>query len=250
MANASEDYRATALEVLQNLKDKTAASRASGATFEERRRLIRLKCSFEVTCRDGDRTFPAHAHDVSLGGMRLESRELHEGLEMKVRPRDGSGDWIRARVMWYSPRMGENGSGGVQFQEPPQDLGKSWVVDLLHRLGLGSSNFINRRKYTRARADLPASVRCGEERREGKVLDIGLGGAMLELDGNLETGDLLELQIPAFRNLPELDLPGRVLAAREAGPGRHHHHLQFEELDPDTTRALGRVVVELLRSPG
>ena len=50
-----------------------------GSTPEERRRLIRVRCDYQVSCIVGNRTFAARVLDMGLNGMRLEVPERLRG---------------------------------------------------------------------------------------------------------------------------------------------------------------------------
>ena len=136
---------------------------------------------------------------------------------------------------------------GLQFSESPENLGRSWVVSLLNKVGMQSKVF-NQRKFTRAEANLQVELRL----EDGGVtaatcLDLGLGGALVACPDDLGEKPF-KLAIESFGIHEGLEVSCEVLQARPDDQHGFTYSVRFVELSANQTKLLGRYVVDLLKA--
>ena len=263
----TKEYRSSILEALRQVQQKgdAASTRADvlsvlesavpkeyRAAVSERRRLVRLSCEYDVNCFQGNQIFHATIRDISLGGMKIEvSRQLEAGSELQVsnpNRKEGEPDErITAQVRWYRVNNSGKAEVGLQFVDPPEVLGRSWVVSLLNRVGMQSQVF-NQRKYTRAVADFDIDIiDASGDVYPGRCVDLGLGGALVDSTPDFEENDVVTFRCPAFGVHGRLEAESRIVKIKHLEDGYGRYALQFENLDAATTKLLGRYVVDLLK---
>lgn len=232
-----ESGLAHVLQALERASLEARARAASPPPFE-RRQTVRVQCRQELLCRVGGRQVAATAVDVSLGGMRLRFAEpLPDELELELLRQADDAEGIRARLAW---RSGDGRMGGVQFLAPHL---RGWMLDLLHSLFGNPQGMLNRRRYIRATANLPARLVTRSGEVAGLLLDVGLGGALWETAEALSPGAEVLLVFPSPAG-EELCLPARILHALEDGQ-RAQHRLEFGDLG-ERLAALEECVLHLL----
>ncbi|MBX3169070.1 MAG: PilZ domain-containing protein [Candidatus Eremiobacteraeota bacterium] len=236
----------------------TAPSFDGGASAQERRRLVRLACSYDTSAYLEGRPVSVKLVDISLGGGKLQgpASNFQRGQLIQVSnplPEARVKDPVTARIVWLRPSRDEEGKFdiGLQFEESPEVLGKSWVITVLNKIGMQSKVF-NQRKYTRAAANLPIEIDLKtKERHPGTALDIGLGGALLAVDRPLSPTTRFTLHMGPLGNHDKLELNCEVISSRhdEAGIG-WTHSAKFAEISTTQTKLLGKYVVDLLKTGG
>ena len=267
LAPPSKEYRSTILEALRKVQHKgdAATTRADvlsvlesavpkeyRAAVSERRRLVRLSCEYDVNCFQGNQIFHATIRDISLGGMKIEvARQLEAGSELQVsnpnRTENDPDERITAQVRWFRVKDDGKAEVGLQFVDPPEVLGRSWVVSLLNRVGMQSQAF-NQRRYTRAVADFDIEVvDSSGELQPGRCVDLGLGGALIDTLPIFEQGDVLTFRSPSFGIHGKLEAEARVVNVKHQDDSYGRYAIEFENLDAATTKLLGRYVVDLLK---
>lgn len=229
-----------------------------GASAQERRRLVRLACSYDTSAYLEGRPVSVKLVDISLGGGKLQgpASNFQRGQLIQVSnplPEARVKDPVTARIVWLRPSRDEEGKFdiGLQFEESPEVLGKSWVITVLNKIGMQSKVF-NQRKYTRAVANLPIEIDLKtKERHPGTALDIGLGGALLAVDRPLSPTTRFTLHMGPLGNHDKLELNCEVISSRhdEAGSG-WTHSAKFAEISTTQTKLLGKYVVDLLKTGG
>ena len=263
----TKEYRSSILEALRQVQksDDAATTRADvlsvleaavpkeyRAAVSERRRLVRLSCEYDVNCFQGNQIFHATIRDISLGGMKIEvTRQLESGSELQVsnpnRTQDEPDERITAQVRWYRVKDSGKAEVGLQFVDPPEVLGRSWVVSLLNKVGMQSQVF-NQRKYTRAAADFDIDIidESGDI-YPGRCVDLGLGGALVDTVPVFEQNDVLTFRCHSFGMHGLLQCESRVVKIKHMEESFGRYALEFESLDAPTTKLLGRYVVDLLK---
>ena len=235
-----------------------APSFDGGASAQERRRLVRLACSYDTSAYLEGRPVNVKLVDISLGGGKLQgpASNFQRGQLIQVSnplPEARVNEPVTARIVWIRPSRDEEGRFdiGLQFEESPEVLGKSWVITVLNKIGMQSKVF-NQRKYTRAAANLPIEIDLKtKERTPGTALDIGLGGALLAVDRPLSPTTRFTLHMGPLGNHDKLELSCEVISSRhdEGGAG-WTHSAKFVEISTTQTKLLGKYVVDLLKTGG
>ncbi|MFN8612127.1 MAG: PilZ domain-containing protein [Vulcanimicrobiota bacterium] len=206
--------------------------------YEERRSLVRLKCSYRSIYSNGEGRFPGTITDLGEGGLALSSREaIKVGQAIKVFcpfvDVEGPNDPIDGEVCWTNVTGGLH-IAGIRFNVTPH----SWVFSVLQLLGFSSLSSRSKRRWVRAECKLPA--RLGE--RQVEVANLGVGGALLLAKPRLELGEH-SIVVGPYLKLEELRLEGTVLEPREDGL----QPFEFRELSGPQLKVLGLYLKALLR---
>ncbi len=232
-------------------------------SLAERRRKLRVRTYIRLEIgRDSGRDH-AIVTDLSLDGLRLRrSQPLIEGEKVEVYFPDGSEEHrtgaVRCRVVWVQ-EIGVPGrqsfEAGLSFEDSRENMRRSWVKYVLEQLGFDENKTFQKRKFVRAHGKIPARayLALGEEFLSGQLLNLGVGGALLELDQPLEKEQMIHCEICLWRILPALRLPCKVLSVTseppEPGGGekiRYHHCLLFLGMDIEQVKLLGNYVIFLI----
>ncbi|MCA9793750.1 MAG: PilZ domain-containing protein [Candidatus Eremiobacteraeota bacterium] len=215
----------------------------SQLTLEERRRRLRVRCYVKVDLGEVGRGIVT---DLSMEGVRIKlSQPLAEGDEVSIRYHEsGQGD-VRCRTVWTKQER-EQTVAGLAYHDSGENMRRSWVKYVLEGLGFDESKTFQRRKHIRAEASIPARV-LSEPRQKGRVLNIGMGGALLETDTPLVPEDRILLEVCQWRILPALAVEAGVLQTRqEKSGGPYLSSLLFLEMEPEQVKLLGNYVIHLI----
>ena len=234
-----------------------APPKPTGASAQERRKLVRLSCSYDLTAYVEGRPVPCKLMDISLGGGKLVGPDgFQRGQLIQVSnplPEAKTSDPVTARIVWMRPNRELAGKFdlGLQFEESPVALGKSWVITVINKISMSSKMF-NQRKYTRAVANMPIEVvLITAERLPGTAIDLGLGGALLAVDRPMTPTTKITLHIGPLGNHDKLELRCEIISSRHDENGRGWtHSVKFNEISTTQTKLLGKYVVDLLKTGG
>ncbi len=261
-----KEYRSAILDALRKVQSKDEMQARADVlsvleasvppelrqVVSERRRLVRLSCEYDVNCYQGNQIFHATIRDISLGGMKIElTRQLEQGSLLEISnpdPVDGKSDKrVTAQVRWFRVNSNGKAEAGLQFVDPPEVLGRSWVVSLLNKVGMQSQVF-NQRKYTRAVADFGVDIVAENgDVYEGRCVDLGLGGALIETVPDFEEGDTVTFRCLSFGIHGRLEAKSKIVKVKEKTDDYGTYAVEFVDLDAATTKLLGRYVVDLLK---
>ena len=199
------------LKTLTLGRDRTATG--------ERRRLVRLKCRYRVTCEMDRSAFRAVVVDMSVQGLRLEIPErLKRGQVVHV---TYAGDPafimgpVRCVVNWTRRSPQGHLEAGLRYEDLESNLARSWVKLILRELGFDAVNIFQRRKARRVVAMLNVQLRLsGRTELNARVLNLGVGGALLQTLDPLERGQVLTMDLGPVKGLPLLSVSAEVLTCR------------------------------------
>ena len=222
--------------------------------FSDRRKLVRLKCCFEVLIDGLDSPFRAQILDMGVLGMGLRcGRPLMSGDKIKVAllaPLEGvPSEPVDCQVVWAKPPDGSQVTyAGAAYCSPPLEMLQSWVNTVLYELGFTKNSIYSKRRYVRAECVLPG--RLYEESRPGPQVvtccNLGVGGALLEHNVAVPVGEHIALSIGPHRELPVLQAKGRVVRVNRDHQG-FLLGVDFDELSSPKVRLLGLYLRALLR---
>lgn len=222
---------------------------AGGATLEERRRMIRVRCYCHVEVQDGQEKVKGVVTDLGVDGLRLKCPiKLSEGANVNI-TYPGKGG-VQCQVIWSTPhpRYVESVSG-LKYEDTSENLRQSWVRQMLQELGFDESKVYTRRKFIRANASIPARLEAPDKSQlNARVVNLGVGGALVELEEEFPHQTILQLDMSLWRILPTLQLPAMVLNSRRDENGKVLSGLRFGELNPQQVELLGKYVVYLLQN--
>lgn len=228
---------------------------SGGTSPEERRRLIRVKCSYEVNCIVGSKSFPATVVDMGLNGLRLEvPKRLKQGTTVYVqRPRPSNrfdNEHVMCTVRWCRKKSSSDVlEVGLQYADTPGNMRRSWVKFLLKELGFEERAIYSRRKNVRAPSELPATVRNKEgEKLTGTLINLGVGGALFKSEQAFSPGLSVRVAVGPYQRFSALDLESTVLSTRRTQDGGAYLlSLRFCDLSSKEVRLLGDYVIRLLQ---
>ncbi len=222
----------------------------------ERRRLVRLSCDYAGSMYYEGRPIEGRIMDISLGGMKIRvnpgpkaGQDVTVGNPM---PDARTSDPVKAKIAWV--RDARTGDGkvdvGLQFSEAPESLGRSWIIQVINKIGTQTRQ-INQRKYTRAIANLPVDIEINREKLKGTALDLGLGGALVATSRPFTPTTRFQMSVGPFGNHDVLDVRSEVVQSRhDEEKAEWQQSVKFIEMGPSQTKLLGKYVVDLLKSSG
>ncbi|MBT9584030.1 PilZ domain-containing protein [bacterium] len=191
-------------------------SRSADGSFRERRKLTRMRCSYEVKGTLGEKKFKATVVDIGVQGLKMRTGEkLKIGDKVRLAPpTEGVGNTaapVEGKVLWIKTTDKTfSRHAGLIFTTENDDMGQSWVKLLLKELGLKPKNILTRRRFIRADCFLDAKYTAKQVGREvtGRVYNLGVGGMLLESNYELPEDEGIEIEFVPPEGLPIL----RVLA--------------------------------------
>ena len=215
-------------------------------SLDERRRQPRLACELEATCRYGERDVPALVLDLSSGGLRLrlpKTLEVGRTIRVSCTPQGvlQGRQRLLCRVSWVRPLLTGGAEAGLQVDDNAENLSLSWHKPALRQL---NSRTTQPRRHRRFATSEAVGVCQAESHAYGVLVDLGLGGARLQLDQALPNGTPLQLELLDESSQP-LVLTGRVVGSQREYGGFSWISIKFHKLDERQTAAL-RLRLEVL----
>lgn len=219
---------------------------------EDRRGGGRLECllSTSLVTESGD-SHDCIVLDVSRRGLRIRTtRSLGKGVSVALKPPEPfaqSHALLMARVMWSRKDDGGHGYLAGLLLPPGTEHEESWLESYLLSRGFSASG-PQRRKYLRAESELPGRlIRKDNSAVHVMVLNLGLGGALIRSDEELEKMSPFRLHIGPYGNLAELELAGTVLRKTGEVEPYHIHSSRFGPLEARRHELLKGYITSLLR---
>jgi hypothetical protein len=221
------------------------------ASLEEKRRSVRLVCRYPVLCISEKEMVPARVRDIGFMGLRLEvPQRFQVGQPLTVRydSADRAASWdtdMDTRVVWCRRRRFTNVlEVGVEYQKK---LEGTWVQQILRALGVEGDQVFQRRRKIRAGADLRAEVGSVEGGLvEGRVVNLSLGGALVECPKEVPAGVKVRLEIGPYPPFEMLVCQGLIVQATPS-EDRWFHAVSFQNLSASQVRLLGQYIFALLK---
>ncbi|MEW6281654.1 MAG: diguanylate cyclase [Candidatus Eremiobacterota bacterium] len=207
--------------------------------LRQKRQLTRLACQFPVEILADGRRIPAEILDVSQGGLRLhvtEPMSLEGDLEVTLADAPDTAP-VTARVQWS--RAAEI---GVACLSTPQ-----WLEKIQRRAGLDDSTTLERRRDVRTAAGLPVQVKTRDSVLHGRLSNLGMRGALVEVELPTEPGSDVRLTVGPLAPHVALVVEGRVLRC-VAGPEGCTWGVALEPPEDADEGLLARYVLDLLQA--
>lgn len=224
-------------------------------SLQEKRRALRVRSYARAQIHvQGGESYKAVIIELGLDGLRLKSMDapLQVGQALEVcyalPPEGAEAGPVKAQICWVN-KVGRDTIVGCKYADSRENMRRSWVRFLLQELGFDESRLFQRRKFIRVDAAIPARLIDGEGRSlcEARVVNIGIGGALLETTGGLEKGLSLDLELSLWRILPTLRLPIAVIDTRlEAESGLHLTSVKFGAIGSDQVKVLGNYIINMI----
>jgi hypothetical protein len=221
-------------------------------TARERRQSNRADCCYQVELVRGDERVDASVINMGLGGIRfLATCTLQRGDCVELSESAMGLGPASVRVAWVRPEApGRFEYGGI-YHGPVDQLDPSWVKPALQRLGFEAPTRYERRRHQRANLAVDARLLRQDREIVCRLIDLGLGGALIQADEALPQGCVLKLEVQAPEALDGELLSGEPLAAtliytRPDPDGGFRLGLAFEA--DRMTRAQARLVESYLQA--
>ncbi len=227
-----------------------------GPGTDERRQIVRRKVYLDVVCHlpvkdQLDRDFKAVITDIGPGGLKLRSYEnLTRGARFFVEyPGELPGvPWMRVKVVviWAvkSKKTFET-TVGLNYDEPPQNMAKSWVKFVLEDAGFTPDSLKERRQSIRVQVATPGLLLAEDMQASGKVVGVSMGGAQIETGDPIMKGREIKLifQGAEFKGL---SFQGKVLSVIPVEK-RFLHSVSFYAVAPDQRKVLAGYLQRYMR---
>lgn len=221
-------------------------SSSSGPDFTERRKLVRLRCHYDVQISYPDevkkvqqKKFKGVVVEMGLEGMRLRCFDpVKKGqlvdVHYAVPILSAEVSTVRCEVMWSRQREKDFVTfAGVRYVSNKKEMGKSWVKALLQELGFKPELIHQRRRHFRTDCFIPAQyVPKSGELQGSKLYNLGVSGALIETTKELPRDDSLDLRIGPYEELPQFGVQATVVQCRkQPGSKLYQCGLQFKDLN-------------------
>ena len=234
--------------VIQSIESMDA--REISQSLAEKRRGLRVRSYAQV--RLGEHK--AVVTELGVDGLRMKSMEapLAEGQELEViyasPPEDAEAGPVKVQVAWVQ-RSGRELIAGARYADSHDNMRRSWVRFLLQEIGFDETRTFQRRKFIRVDAAIPARIFRDQDciQAEARLVNLGIGGALLESDAPLAKGPIFTVEMSLWRILPTLRLPAAVLDSRQdADSGRVLTSLQFGSMEAAQVKLLGNYIINMI----
>lgn len=161
--------------------------------MENRRLFSRVPCNLPILVG----SHLGELLDIGLGGTRIRSEGyLGKGAVVRIRPiQGGAFHTLNYQVIWSKSSEGLTEMGLRYPEELDNIFWQSWAADLLAGAEIKNGEILERRNLVRLACHLTGVVTLNQEKSEAKVLDIGQGGALLQMSPEIELGSELSLTL-------------------------------------------------------
>ncbi len=239
---------------LDGLKALVKSKAPEDWDYRERRELVRLECLYDIHGKTAaGKKFQGQIVDMGMKGMKLRTFEQVKAgdilsITYPVPILEIPMDTVVCKVLWTQTRPRDYVLfAGLGYAEDEKAMSRSWVKYLLKQLGFSKEKIFQKRKYVRAECFVPARILYKPGQWvEGKLYNLGVGGALIEAAAPIETGDPLEINIGPFEDLPGFSISGTAVCRREESR-RHLHGIEFGDPNASQLRNLGKYLFFLLR---
>lgn len=216
---------------------RSAERRESGddsIPAEERRSSVRMDVEITVDVEMKGERFPATIANITFTGLRLKlQKALKEGQELTL-VRDDLGPSFKGTVLW-SRETDDGYLAGVECELDEEKLINSWLLPALENAGFKPDYVIEQRRLIR----VPGKIQCavaapdGTEYQGVTMLDLSVGGALVDCPGELTPDTVLEMKTRP----PSLHCQAKVLTARETENGTWRCSLEFTDSHSNDVQA-------------
>ena len=238
--------------VIQSIESMDAQEISN--TLVEKRRGLRVKSYAQVRAHLGDQDHKAIVTELGVDGLRLKSMEapLAQGQEVELRYAsevDGAeAGPVRVQLAWVQ-KSGRDLVAGARYVDSRENMRRSWVRFLLTEIGFDDTRTYQRRKFIRVDASIPSRIFQDSEVlvSEARLVNIGIGGCLLESSEGLEKGREVTVEMSLWRILPTLRLPATVIEHRQdPETGLALTSLKFGAIDSGQVKLLGNYVINMI----
>ncbi len=198
---------------------------------DERRESVRLNFRVDIKVQVGDDVYPATVVNLTFTGLCLElDRPLEKDSDLTLLCED-FGPSFNGTVLWAKALKSGTHLVGVECELDEDRLIGSWLEPALIQAGFEAEYVDERRRLVR----VPGRVKCelrtleGELYGEASMLDLSLGGALVDCAVELPTSVSLKFQTFPYGDLPALRGVAKVASVRPTESGTWLCGLRFAE---------------------
>lgn len=210
--------------------------------MDNRRVFARRQCNLVVYLSNQSQSCVGDLRDVSLGGLliRVPQPLFQEGERLSVTPQDEAP--LEYEICWAAP-AGAGFEMGLSYPHSIAGFWNSWAADLLAGARPTHSEMVERRSQVRLPCLLEGTLSVKGHQRVVDILDIGAGGALIEMDTQIDETASHELSIESPMRVGHL--PCRVVRAWPGEPALYG--LEFTDLRERHRLAIVRLLNLLYR---
>lgn len=219
--------------------------------YSDRRELIRLRCHYDVDFVAKGKKHKGKVVDMSLKGMKIRGfAPVKKGDIVEVTyAQEIMSDvvTIKCEVKWCRTRERDYVVfAGLTYSEPDQVMSRSWIKPVLQQLGFQKELIYQQRKFVRAECFLPGNIIYGHGKMmDGRLYNLGVGGALVETRFSVEELCAVELQIGPLEDYEPFSITGQVLNIRKQG-NLYLHSIEFSDPSDKSLDQLGVYLKHLL----
>ena len=162
--------------------------------MENRRIFARRECHLVSYFGQGTESCVGEIQNISLGGLlaRVSQDIFQPDQTIALTPQDEQP--LEYIVCWVEP-VGVGYEMGLRYPASVASFWNSWAADLLAGVRPTHSEVLERRSQVRLECLLEGKIKLGDRSLIVDVLDIGGGGALVEMDSTIDTREPFELTI-------------------------------------------------------
>ena len=227
---------------------------AKGWDFQDRRKLVRMRCHYDVKAECGGKKFDATILDMGLRGMRIRCfhpLKLGEAVNVwtPIPIVGGSNEPVTCKVVWSrQPDRNFCLYAGMTYESDDKLMARSWVKYFLKELGFKPEVIYSKRKYVRAECYMTGEYTDPQGvTREMRVYNLGVGGTLIETHAEHPLGSVFQLRIGPYENLPVLEATGTLKMEQTEGK-LHLCGVEFDEMTPHAVKILGQYLKVFMKS--
>ncbi|MCA9780717.1 MAG: PilZ domain-containing protein [Candidatus Eremiobacteraeota bacterium] len=210
--------------------------------MENRRIFARRECHLVSYFAQGAKSCVGEIQNISLGGLlaRVSQEMFVPDQPIILTPQDE--EPLEYEVCWVES-VGGGFEMGLRYPDSVASFWNSWAADLLAGVRPTHSEVLERRTQVRLECLLEGKIKIGDRSLIVDILDIGGGGALLEMDSAINTEEPFELTIETPVRVG--NVPCKVARAWGGDPALYG--LEFLELKSRHHLALVRLLDILYR---
>lgn len=225
--------------------------------FDERRRTIRIKSRHKVDLlqetKDAEPTKSvAYVMNYSMGGVRISfNGNLKVGEKVQLRfphPLPGvTKSVVNCEILWRRKNSKTlEMLAGAKFLDSGDYMMQSWISYFFRERGSASSDLVEDRKSVRCDCTLDVLAR-GDENAQGRVLNLGLGGALLAINRPAEVGDEWGLDISGLSSFEGFHVKGVVQSCETGKSGLFNQRVKFKQPAEEQEKIMKKYLLALSR---
>ena len=239
--------------MFKTLMEKARALLDPVGAVQERRDVIRLTCRVPVQIQVDGTYHDGMVSNISLQGLRVETaRKMKKTDRIAIGQANSKSGSVACQVMWVRPTSKKGSySNGIKFEDTQENLGRSWLRDCLRQLGFEPGRIRERRNFIRFPA--PSQVRAaltnrtGDQLTDGRLLNIGYGGALAAFSVEVPPNTPIRLQLDPTLDSPPLDCCGMVRSSiKDVKRQMHVTGLEFDMQGEPQIKAYIRAIKKKL----